>query len=108
MIGPIQASDLLAGLGALAAGIGLYRFGTSRGMVQAQIVKAVELFCATQDRIADAQERQAKALEENARLIPLLESLAAQREQVGLTMRVISRELRELKELMAPHDEPAG
>jgi hypothetical protein len=97
-----------AGLGALAAGLGLYRFGISRGAMQNKAIKAFDMFCSTQDRIAHSQERQAAALEANARLISLLESLAAQREQMvekqeqnGLTLRVISREVRELRELLA-------
>jgi hypothetical protein len=99
---------MLAGLGAVAAGLGIYRFGASRGAAQTKAVQALDLFIATEDRIANAQERQAAALEANAKLIPLLESLATQREQMiekqeqnGLTLRVISREVRELRELVA-------
>jgi len=103
----MDPSAIFAGLGALAAGIGLYRFGISRGSMQNKAMQAFDVFCATQDRIADSQERQAAALEANTRLISLLESLAAQREQMnekqeqnGLTLRVISREVRELRELL--------
>jgi hypothetical protein len=108
----IDPSTMFAGLGALAAGIGLFRFGVSRGALQNKAVQAFDLFLSSGDRIAVAQERQAAALEANARLIPLLESLAAQREQMiekqeqnGLTLRVISREVRELKELMSLNNE---
>jgi hypothetical protein len=103
----VDPSAIFVGLGALAAGIGIFRFGVSRGAMQNKAIQALDMFCSTQDRIANSQERQAAALEANARLIPLLESLAAQREQMiekqeqnGLTLRVISREVHELKDLV--------
>lgn len=103
----IDPGSMFAGLGAVAAGIGIYRFGSSRGAAQNKAIQALDMFIATQDRIASAQDRQAAALEANAKLIPLLASLATQREQMiekqeqnGLTLRVISREVHELKELI--------
>ena len=97
----IDPGAMLAGLGAMAAGVGIYRFGASRGAMQSKALQAFEIFIATQARIADAQDRQAKALEESAKLLPLLETLSEQREQMSLTMRVMSRELRELRGLVA-------
>lgn len=90
----------MAGLGAAAAGVGIYRFGSSRGAAQSKAVEAFTMFCNTQDRIANAQERQAAALESQARLIPLLEAWHASQEQTSLTLRVVSREVHELKELV--------
>ena len=96
--------NILAGLGAIAAGLGIYRFGASRGSAQIKFVAAMDLFMKTQDQIATAQERQAAALEANARLILLLEAWHSQQEQTSLTLRVLSREVHEVKELIAPFD----
>jgi len=94
---------LFTGLGVIAAGIGIYRFGTERGKLQTKALEAFDVFCKTQERIAVAQDRQAAAAETNARLIPLLEALHEDREQVSTTLRVISRELRELREYIYEH-----
>ena len=92
------AAALFTGLGALAAGVGIYRFGAERGRLQSKAVEALDVFIRFQERIASAAERQAIAAETNARLIPLLESLHEDREQISTTLRVISRELHELRE----------
>jgi uncharacterized protein (DUF58 family) len=94
---------IFAGLGLAAAGIGIYRFGSERGKTQAKALEAFDVFIRTQDGIARAQDRQAVAAETNARLIPLLEALHEDREQTSTTLRVISRELRELREYVYEH-----
>ena len=97
----IDPGALFAGLGAVAAGVGIFRFGASRAAVQNKAMQAFDLFISTQDRIALAQERQAAALEANAKLIPLLEAWHSQQEQTSLTLRVLSREVHELRDMVA-------
>jgi len=81
------------GLGALAAGVGIYRFGTSSGKAQSKAVQAMDVFIATQHRVAESLERTAKAAEEHSKMIPLFESIHEERLGLGMTLRAMSRKL---------------
>jgi len=94
------------GLGTLAAGIGIYRFGTSRGHAQSKAVQAMEVFIATQTRVADSLERTARAAEEHAKMIPLFESINEERVALGITLRAMSRKLNTIMRINeGPSDE---
>ena len=81
------------GLGACAAGIGIYRFGTSRGHAQTKALQAMDVFIATQTRVAESLERTARAAEQHAKMIPLIESIHEERIGLGITLRAMSRKL---------------
>jgi hypothetical protein len=81
------------GLGACAAGIGIYRFGTSRGHAQTKALQAMDVFIATQTRVAESLERTARAAEEHSKMVPLFESLHEERLGLGMTLRAMSRKL---------------
>ena len=49
-----------------------------------------------------------EACEANARLIPLLEAWHSQQEQTSLTLRVLSREMHELRDLVANGGAPSS
>jgi len=51
------------GLGMIAAGLGIYRFGSARGELQAKSIEAMDLFISTQVRIVQAAERTANIAE---------------------------------------------
>jgi acetyl-CoA carboxylase carboxyltransferase component len=89
-------ATVTAGLGVLGAGVGIYRFGASRGELQSRTSAAMDLFMSTQGRIADAMERTAQAAEQNAKWIPLIEAMHEDRHELGLTLRAMSRKLNAL------------
>jgi hypothetical protein len=91
-------------LGVLAAGVGLLRYGASRGSMQSKSVEALNVFLQTQPRIVDAQLRQAAAAESNAKLVALLEDFHEQQREIGVTLRTISRKLNAL--MRANEEEP--
>jgi len=93
------AMGILTGVGALAAGSGLFRAGMAVGRMADRIPRALETQVELQTRLAAANDRQALALEASAKLIPALESMHESREEIGITLRTMSRKLNELLRL---------
>lgn len=90
-----------AGVGALAAGLGILRAGFAFGKSVDKAFHALTIQAEAQSQMAAASARQAAALESNARLLPLFEALHEERERLSTTLRVISKELHELREHIA-------
>ena len=93
-------TNVVAGLGILAAGIGIYKFGSQHGATQAKTTQAMDVFITVlpkaveeMGRQREAMDRQAKAAEENAKWIPLIEAMHEERHALGLTLRAMSRKL---------------
>lgn len=96
----VQVPGLLAGIGALAAGTGLLVAGVRFGRFSARAEMAALKLVEHLDRVGNLQERQAVAQEKsalwaesNARLVLLLERMQDEREQLGRTLRVMSRRI---------------
>jgi len=100
---------ILIGLGSLAAGTGIFfagaRFGRLADRLGGRIPAALEAQSAAAQKLVEANQRQATALEQHSALLPLMSRLSDQRqeliekqEQTGRLLRVLSREMRELKE----------
>lgn len=95
---------LAAGLGMMAAGIAIARFFARAEKVIEYIPGAMDRQSKAQEEMVLAHNREAAAVEKSANLVPILEQLQAEREDVGRTLRVMSRELRELRGLLT-HEE---
>jgi hypothetical protein len=90
------AFGVLTGLGVLAAGIGILFFGFRLGRTLNPIPEAIKIMVDTQERIAVAMERQAEVAQSNAKLVDLIETIHLDREQIGRTLRIISRRIEAL------------
>ena len=96
-------TGVVTGLGILAAGIGIYKFGSQHGATQAKTTQAMDMLITTMPRAVaemgrqrEALERNAKAAEENAKWIPLIEQMHEERHELGLTLRSMARKLNAL------------
>jgi hypothetical protein len=98
------ADVLLRGAAWLAGAIGIFRAGVAAakffnraGEVIVQIPEMLEAQARAQQEMVAAHNRQADALERTASLVPILERIQEEREQIGTTLRVITREIRSIK-----------
>ncbi len=95
----------VAAIGFMAACLGIFKAGWSAGTFFTSFGKIAGLMSATmqrhmqqQDELIRLAERQAVAQERSADLVPLLERMEASYQQLGTELRVISREMRQLKD----------
>jgi hypothetical protein len=113
-------------LGTLAAGIAVLKLclAGSRffdraaggiGSVSERIAKSMEsqeqsqaLLVQSGQRSAESSERLAKSAEINSQILPTLQRWEEDRRDQSMTMRVISRQLREIKERLAIEGEDLG
>ncbi len=93
-----SALGILTGLGALAAGTGIFKAGISVGRLADRVPQALQDQAASQRELVDANKRQAVALEQSAKIVPLLEQVHSEREEIGLTLRAMARKLNTLLE----------
>ncbi len=84
------AAVILAAMGFTAACLGIFRAGwASAGFFRSASASLGE--------VLRVQERQAAALERSADLVPTLDRFHAAQEQVGTELRVMSREMRQIR-----------
>lgn len=87
----------------LVAGAGAYRMthAAARFFERSELkaLQVADVFLETQGKISSAQERQARALETTASLVPVLENINENQRQIGGTLRAMNRKLQELEDL---------